>query len=233
MIGSVLIAVLLTAAAAAADTVTAKAIHQAMDRFVRSELEGEMEEGERVEVNTRWQHDIELEAKGAAEVQLRRLSSRPLRGPTVLRATVLLDGKIQREMSVTADIRFFRPVLVASRSVRRGENLTAGMFEVAERDITSLKNGFYADVDELDNLRARRTVAVKNVLTHKHVEKVPVVQKGEQVVLVAQMENLRISTVGIALQDGGVGVRIRVRNQDSGKVIYGEVLDQQTVKVGM
>ena len=233
MIGSVLIAVLLTAAAAAADTVTAKAIHQAMDRFVRSELEGEMEEGERVEVNTRWQHDIELEAKGAAEVQLRRLSSRPLRGPTVLRATVLLDGKIQREMSVTADIRFFRPVLVASRSVRRGENLTAGMFEVAERDITSLKNGFYADVAELDNLRARRTVAVKNVLTHKHVEKVPVVQKGEQVVLVAQMENLRISTVGIALQDGGVGVRIRVRNQDSGKVIYGEVLDQQTVKVGM
>ena len=233
MIGSVLIAVLLTAAAAAADTVTAKAIHQAIDLFVRSELEGEMEEGERVEVKTRWQHDIELEAKGATEVQLRRLSSRPLRGPTVLRVTVLLDGKIQREMSVTADIRFFRPVLVASRSVRRGENLTAGMFEVAERDITSLKNGFYADVDELDNLRARRTVAVKNVLTHKHVEKVPVVQKGEQVVLVAQMENLRISTVGIALQDGGVGVRIRVRNQDSGKVIYGEVLDQQTVKVGM
>ena len=136
-------------------------------------------------------------------------------------------------MSVTADVRFFCSVLVASRTVRRGEDLTAAMFETAERDVTSLKSGFYVDVAELDNLRARRTVGVRGVLTHKHAEKIPVVQRGDGVALVIQMENLRISTVGVALQDGGIGERIRVRNQDSGKVIYGEVLDQQTVIVGM
>jgi len=232
-LGLILAVALWAAAASAAEVVTEAAIHRAVENFVRAALQERLEEGERVKVHTRWQGDVPLEGSGDVEVAVRRLSARPLSGPTVMRVALVVDGKTQREMGITADVRFFRRVLVASRMVRRGEPLAAELVERAERDVTMMKHGFYTDTAELVDLRTRRAVGLGDVLTPRHTEKIPVVRRGDEIALVAETPNLRISTTGVALQDGGMGERIRVRNQDSGKVVYGEVVDPQTIKVGL
>jgi len=228
-----LLTLLLAQSAAAVRILSQEEIHRAVEAFVQAGLKGELEADGRIEVRTRWQHDITLEAEGDVAVQVRRLSSRPLRGPTVMRVAVLVAGRSQKEMSITADIRHFGQVLVADQGMRRGEELLPEAVVLAERDITRNKDGFFIDPTELEGQRMRRAIRPGNVLTRRHVEPVPVVQRGDEITLLAGSQHLQISLKGEAMQDGGLGERIRVRNADSGKVLYGEVVDSQNVIIGI
>ena len=222
-----------TGPALAQITVVAADIEAAVVAFVNQQLQGHLEEGTRVEVNTRWQGDLVLAGEGTPQIRVRRASSRPLRGPTVLRVGIDADGRTLRTMSVTADIRHLRPVLVASHMLRRGEALTEDMIEVAERDITMLRHGYFTEAGLLADMQTRRSLVEGNVLTRNHVEAIPVIRRGDEVELVARTNQLAVSVLGQAMQDGGVGERIRVKNSDSGKVLYGQILNASTIRVGL
>ena len=46
-----------------------------------------------------------------------------------------------------------------------------------------------------------------------------------------QTGSMSLQTVGQALTDGGLGERIRVKNIDSGKIVFGEVTAVGTVRI--
>ena len=215
----------------AQNLVSEQAVHQAVKRFVRAELEGWVEPQQRFEIFTRWQGDIELGVGGDVEISVRRISVQPFHGPTVVRVELQVAGETRRALTVTVDTRFFKEVLVTTRGIRRGEDFRADMFELIERDITAEKDGYFTDFEALAGLQAKRPLGFDRILTHRYVEKVPVVHRGDEVQLVVVTGNMRISTLGIALQDGGLGTRIRVRNVDSGKILQGEIVDSTTLKV--
>ena len=218
--------------AMAQNIVAAEDIAAAVTAFVTQQLQGQLAEDTRLEIDTRWQGNVVV-ANGDPQIRVRRASSRPLRGPTVLRVGIDAGGQTQRIMSVTADIRHLRPVLVASRMLRRGEALMLDLVELVECDITQLRHGYFTDVDALGNMRTRRSVVAGDVLTRNHVEVIPVINRGDEVELVARTNSLAISALGQAMQDGGIGERIRVKNSDSGKVLYGQILDASTIQVGL
>ena len=218
--------------AMAQNIVAAEDIAAAVTAFVTQQLQGQLAEGARLEIDTRWQGNVVV-TNGDPQIRVRRASSRPLRGPTVLRVGIDAGGQTQRTMSVTADIRHLRPVLVASRMLRRGEALMLDLVELVECDITQLRHGYFTDVDALGDMRTRRSVVAGDVLTRNHVEVIPVINRGDEVELVARTNSLAISALGQAMQDGGIGERIRVKNSDSGKVLYGQILDASTIQVGL
>ena len=218
--------------AMAQNIVAAEDIAAAVTAFVTQQLQGQLAEGARLEIDTRWQGNVVV-ANGDPQIRVRRASSRPLRGPTVLRVGIDAGGQTQRTMSVTADIRHLRPVLVASRMLRRGEALMLDLVELVECDITQLRHGYFTDVDALGNMRTRRSVVAGDVLTRNHVEVIPGINRGDEVEIVARTNSLAISALGQAMQDGGIGERIRVKNSDSGKVLYGQILDASTIQVGL
>lgn len=185
----------------------------------------------RFEVSARWQGDILLDEPGVVGFDVRRLSSRPFRGPTVVRLTVTVDGRVERSMSVTVDCRHFRDVVVATRTVRRGSSLTEDFVVVEERDITSAKHGFFTDLEELVDTRAKRPIGDGGIVSQRHVEPIPVLQRGDEVTMALRSGNMSLLATGIAMQDGGIGQRIRVQNIDSRKVVYGEVVDANTVRI--
>jgi flagella basal body P-ring formation protein FlgA len=219
--------------ALAQSKVFASDITKAVEVFVQQELEGSLEGEMRIEVNTRWQGIVELESAGEPQIRVRRGSSRPLRGPTVLRVGIDVDGQTLQTMSVTADIRYLRPVLVARYMLGRGEALEESMVEMAERDITTLRNGYFTELALLQDMQTRRSLAEGAVLTRNHVAAIPVVKRGAAVELVARTNRFSATALGEAMQDGGVGERIRVKNSDSGKILYGQILDAYTIQMGL
>ena len=218
--------------ATAQNTIVAEDIAASVTAFVTQQLQGELAEDTRLEIETRWQGNVVV-ATGEPQIRVRRASSRPLRGPTVLRVGIDAGGQTQRAMSVTADIRHLRPVLVASRMLRRGEALTLDLVELVECDITQLRHGYFTDFEALGNMQTRRSVVAGDVLTRNHVEAIPVVHRGDEVELVARTNQLAVSALGQAMQDGGIGERIRVKNSDSGKILYGQIIDAATIQVGL
>ena len=227
-----LISILLWSGTAEAENlVTEAAIHQSVSNFVHDALVDHVDSEERFEVQVRWQGDLVLEQSGEVEIAVKRLSSRAFRGPTIVRVELIVDERTERAMTVTADTRFFREVLVSTRNVRRGEALQAEMFELEECDITKQNEGYFFDFADLEGGRAKRSIGANRVVTQRHVEPVPVILRGEEVTLILETDNVRLSIKGKALQDGGIGQQIRVRNGDSRKVLQGEVIDAQTVRM--
>ena len=215
------------------NVVTEETIHTAVIDYVLEQLQDRTDEGERLEIKPRWQGDILLEKVGRVDLRVHRMSTRPLRGPTMLRVELIVDAETQKALTVTVDARFFRPVLVTTRSIRRGTVLADdGAVELVERDVTSARHGYFTNLDELLGLRARRPVGFGVVVSHRHVEEIPVIQRGDDVEMRVTSANMQMSTAGVALQDGAIGARIRVKNVASGKVLYGKVVDAATVQVG-
>lgn len=215
--------------------IPADLIRSIVETWTREQVEDAVAENDdgqtRYEVSARWQGDILLDTPGQVEFNVRRLSSRPFRGPTVVRLELHVDGALDRAMTVTVDCRSYRDVVTTTRGVRRG-TLLEGALAVEERDITNLKHGFFAGPESLEGMRAARPIGSGEIVSHRHVEPVPIVHRGDDVTMSVTTGNMSLLATGEALQDGGVGERIRVRNIDSGKVVYGEITEAGTVRVG-
>jgi flagella basal body P-ring formation protein FlgA len=117
--------------------------------------------------------------------------------------------------------------------LRRGEVLEEAMVEIAERDITTLRHGYFTELAMLQDMQTRRSLAEGAVLTRNHIAAIPVVRRGAAVDLVARTTRFSATALGEAMQDGGVGERIRVKNSDSGKILYGQILDAYTIQIGL
>ena len=214
--------------------VTEQAIHAAVEGYIRSRLEDKVDPAERFEVDIRWQGDVLLDAPlGRLEFKVKPISSGPFRGPAVVRLEIRVDAVTQKVLTLTSDTRFYRDVLVTTRSIRRGSLLTEDMVELVERDVTNLRFGYFTDAAELHGMQARRPVGFGDILNEEHAELVPVVKRGDGVTMTALSHNMLISTVGVALQDGAIGAQIRVKNADSGKVILARVLEAGSVGAGL
>jgi flagella basal body P-ring formation protein FlgA len=78
---------------------------------------------------------------------------------------------------------------------------------------------------------ARRTLVAGRPIPTAYLTDPQVVRQGKSVQIVFSEGGLMISGVGIALQSGGVGDLISVRNADSGTVIRGIVEANGSVRI--
>lgn len=104
------------------------------------------------------------------------------------------------------------------------EDVSVQAEAAAERDRPASRS-------ELVGKIARRTLLPGQPIPQIAVQSPRVVTIGAQVKIVFSESSLYITAVGTALQAGGVGDMIRVRNQDSGLTVYGRVLEDGSVKV--
>ena len=211
--------------------VSESAIHGAVEEYVRSETTAEP--GAELDVRIRWQGEVALDCDGPVGIQVRSISSRPFRGQTMVRAAMYCDGETQKTIAVTVDTRLHMEVLVAKRHIRRHEILGEEMVELAIRDVTAVKGGYFTSFDGFSNNRTRRPVGLGAVLSADHVEQVPAIFRGDEVELVVESSGIWVSVRGVAIQDGSIGNRIRVRNRDSGRIVQGTVLNEGTVNLGL
>jgi flagellar basal body P-ring formation protein FlgA len=84
---------------------------------------------------------------------------------------------------------------------------------------------------ELIGKVARRTLLPGRAIPLRAVDNPRVVRNGAEVQMVYVEGDLTIVTSGAALQDGGIGEVIKIRNSDSGVTVVGTVRADGTVRV--
>jgi flagella basal body P-ring formation protein FlgA len=87
------------------------------------------------------------------------------------------------------------------------------------------------DRSQLVGMIARRTLLPGQPVPVKSVEKPVLVRRGEPARLVFREQGLVIIMQVEALQNGGAGNFVRVRNIDSGLVVSGRVQEDGTIRV--
>ena len=122
-----------------------------------------------------------------------------------------------------AQVRLFRQVVVAQRPLARGAILEAQDIDWRERDVGTLTQGYLTEPEQALGSKLTRPVSIDQVLTPNHLERAPVVRKGDHVVISAGGASLSVRMPGEALQDGAIGEQVRVRNLSSQRIIKARI----------
>ena len=121
-------------------------------------------------------------------------------------------------------LRWYQPVVYSLKPLARNERID--LSQLAMRIDTIAMNEENAwDVSQLRGAVPRQAIAATRAISMGDLEQVNAVKSGSSVTLIARVNGLGVEVRGIALQRGGIGDVIRVRNLSSRKVLEGTVVD--------
>ena len=138
-----------------------------------------------------------------------------------------LDGSIVRRFSGSVFLNLWVDAPALIRPMAKGD-------AVRPTDITYKSVNLAYENGELWDGRGGpwqllRAVGALQPIAASDLQALAVVHKGTKVQLVYEKGNVRLSIVGEAMEDGGLGDLIMIKNLDTKKQIYGMVKDQNTV----
>ncbi|MFH2035017.1 MAG: flagellar basal body P-ring formation chaperone FlgA [Candidatus Zixiibacteriota bacterium] len=176
-------------------------------------------------------NNIEIIDGSYDSLVIRSLTRKEPRGLVPLIVDIYSGKEIIESGQIRVDIRYYQNVLVTSDRIKRNHPIVGRQLKEERRDVTYLNNKPIINPVDLINIWSRRAISKNQILTSDMIEKIPAITPGEEVSVMYQMAGLDIRTRGVALENGYIGEEIRVRNNDSKKIIACTIVDSETVRV--
>lgn len=156
--------------------------------------------------------------------------------PNTVSSTLLIRvrfsaaGTSLSEVSLSVKAQLWRDAWVTRQPGNRGDPLDRAALDVRRVDALRDRDSLPAS-SELEELSYARSVPADRVLMWRDVAKRLLVRKGEIVEVSASDGQLTITMKALAMQSGGVGDLVVVRNLESKKDISGQVVAENRVRV--
>lgn len=159
---------------------------------------------------------------GPVDYRVRTRANKPLVGRQSFYVDMLVGGHNFRTLVVSCQLAQKAVVAIASSDFTRGELLSEENVLWEYRHIDRISAPLLTP-DDMDELRAKTMVRAGTVLTRRHVETVPLVERNDVVHVTAHRGPLTISMQAKAMDAGGRGEEIRLKNTDSNQILRGTV----------
>ncbi|MDR0307424.1 MAG: flagellar basal body P-ring formation chaperone FlgA [Chitinispirillales bacterium] len=169
-------------------------------------------------------------AGGPVEVEVSGISNPFAKGNINLLLTTRHGNRINR-IPVACHIKVNAPVLIATRSISRGEEFDAQNCSLAVMDITNFAYTPLGQIPEAGTMTAVRTVNAGSILHDRMLKAVPAVARGDRVRITFSSERIKVSVLGVARESGCSGERIWVENSQTGKLVRAAVSGKGSVTV--
>ena len=124
-----------------------------------------------------------------------------------------------------------RRVAVAQRDISRGERIDRASIRFISMNVAELPRGYISDDCQCDTWQSKRTIKQGRVLTPGMLEPVTLIERGQTIMIHSQQPGMTIAMAGIAMSDGHLQQRIRVRNTSSDRIIWARVIAADKVLV--
>ncbi len=152
-------------------------------------------------------------------------------GNTAILVRCPVDSGWKIHLPVRIDV--FDDVIVAAKPLLKGQNIDNSAVTLQKQNIARLKNGYYAKNSTFNQLQARRNLVRGTVLTPANLSPRLMVRSGQQVTLVLDYNGLQIKSTGTALKSASLGEVVKVRNNQSLRVVEGIVSGDALVRVSI
>ena len=143
---------------------------------------------------------------------------------------VTLIDDTARTTWVPVQLKVLKKVLVTKHSVLADEKLTSDNLELKLIDITNLRDPV-EDLDSLKSASTRRFIAAGQGLSMVDVVRAQWVKRGQTVKVLMVGGDYEISSMAMAEENGRAGDTIRIKSQESGKLLTAEVFAEGVVRV--
>ena len=151
-------------------------------------------------------------------------------GMTSVTVRCRVDGKIVKSINFTVRVRIYDTVLVAAHDLLFDKQITETDFRNEEIAVDG-RNDYIKDFSVIKKLVPSYLIRAGSPVTMNMFRTAMVIRTNQPVRLRIRYHGVDASAKGIALARGRVGDMIRVKNETSGKIITGKVIDEQTVEV--
>ncbi|MBR2180243.1 MAG: flagellar basal body P-ring formation protein FlgA [Selenomonadaceae bacterium] len=141
-----------------------------------------------------------------------------------------VDGRICKTLNFTVRVRIYDVVLIAEHDLTYDKAVNATDFRQDEIIVDGRTN-YIKDFSLIKNLVPSHMIRAGSPVTINMFRTAMVVQANQPVRLRIRYHGIEASAKGIAMNRGRVGEMIKVKNESSGKIITGKVVDEQTVEV--
>jgi flagella basal body P-ring formation protein FlgA len=184
---------------------------------------------------TSQKQDIDLflpkgsEGLDCSDLQISR--SKPSTIPAGRIRLTIKCGSPKWHFRASAKVDLWMKLVVAKRDLQRGEILTADMLDTRSLNIASHLHGMEVNINNLIGMQVRRDINNGDVINRRLLEKQYLVNRDQHVELQVTTPTFNASVTAIALEDGQLGQRIKVKNLTSGQVVEGQVIGKGTVKI--
>jgi flagella basal body P-ring formation protein FlgA len=153
------------------------------------------------------------------------------RGDVALNFHLRIDDRLVKVLLVRGRVDVYSQVIVAARSVARGEVITAAAVRAHRVDQGRVPPGLATSAKQVIGLQALVALRPGQKIYVSQVRSPRLIRRGEEVTILVQKGGLRISAPGRALTDGHVGGRVAVMNLASRRKIMARVQSPGVVTV--
>lgn len=144
---------------------------------------------------------------------------------------ITVDNILQKRLRLTAHVTHYAPVIKTLRRVNRGEILTEGDVTVEVMPSNRITRNAMTSLDDVVGNQAIRNMGMGRVVMVNSLRKPALVNKGDQVTLIAESGGMKITVPGIVREKGFKDSLVQVLNIQTKKTVFGMVKDSKTVKV--
>jgi flagella basal body P-ring formation protein FlgA len=127
-------------------------------------------------------------------------------------------------------LRWYQPVVYSETALQKDSKLVPSALKL-RIETAGMTRPLVWDAAQLENSTLRRGIRARDAIAHSDVEDALIVRSGASVKLVASVGGLGVEVRGIALQRGGRGDVIKVRNLATRKILSGTVIDAGRVSI--
>lgn len=131
---------------------------------------------------------------------------------------------------VPAQVMIYRQIPVAARAIARGERINESHLTQNLVNVSSIRQGYSLTHESILGREAKRNIAQGEAFKTSSLDSPTAIRRGENVTLQAQAGAINVFSSGIALGDGRIGQKIRVRNSSSERIVTGIVVNQGLVQ---
>lgn len=150
---------------------------------------------------------------------------------TQVNLDVLLDGKKYSTVRCSMRVRVYDNMVTATKQLRQEQVITASDVRLEEREDVGANWKYFTDVNQVIGMVPTKGIGQGQILNNHIIQHPICITHGTKVMINANVNGIRVSTEGIAMENGRKDRFISVKNVASGKVIRAKVIDENNVEV--
>ncbi|MGP0565672.1 MULTISPECIES: flagellar basal body P-ring formation chaperone FlgA [unclassified Nitrospina] len=146
--------------------------------------------------------------------------------------TFRVDNLIKHRVTLLAKVEVMFDVVQATRNLRRGDVISSEDVKLVQvASANPILNNVMTNVDDVIGQEVVSNLGSGDMISNYMIRRVPVVKRGDRILLVAEKGPLRITAPGLVEENGFQDAIVRVKNLQTQKTVYGTVKNSKTVTV--
>ena len=130
---------------------------------------------------------------------------------------------------ITLKLKLFKKVFVTKKNIQADELLNEKKLVEKLLDVSQLNGNTFSVTENINEFKSKVNLKENSVLLYEHLKKIPLVSKGNKIILHTGSNGVNISIEAVSRQDGYLGDIISV--QAMNKIYKAKVIDKQNLEL--